>query len=569
MTSSNSARSVEANVHQLKADVLVIGSGAGGMTAAVTAANAGLDVVVLEKTEYFGGTTARSGGGIDIPCNHHMASLGQDDSREESQAYLRAVVGNHYDSQMIDAFLDNAPKMLRFMEDHSEVQTDGMLFPDYEPWQPGAKFGRMVNPLAYDLRKLGKFKTKLRPPLAQLTLFNGLQVRTDEVSDFVEILRSTKSFVKCMKLILPFFYQKLRYGQGTRLALGNALAGRLLKSCIDCHNISMLESAPVTRLLRQGERVVGAVFERDGKEWTVTASKGVILATGGFSSNDEMRSKYLIQAQAGLTLQPPGNDGDGIALGVHEGGTFVSDNVANGNWTPVSVLVEADGSKTVYPHFVLDRHSAGTLTVGPDGKRFVNEGLNYQHFCNVMHGREIGRCYIIADHQFVRRFGLGMAPPSPLSLTPFLNCGYLRKGQTLAELAKAIGLDANALNETVRTFNGYAREGKDPDFQRGDDIYSASLGGGQGLNPALSPIESGPFYALELRPGDFGSLAGLKINTNGQVIDRQSKAIEGLYAVGTTANSIFGGTYPTGGANIGPAMTFGYIAANHIAGIVN
>lgn len=567
MTMSSSVRPLGGDDRLLSTGVLVIGSGAGGMTAAITAADAGLDVILLEKTEYFGGTTARSGGGIDIPCNHHMAALGQADSREEAQAYLRAVVGNHYDSQMIDAFLDDGPRMLRFLEDHSEVQTDGMLFPDYEPWQPGAKFGRMVNPLPYDLRRLGKFMRKLRPPLNQLTLLGGLQVRTDEINDFLDMFRSTKSFFKCLKLILPFYYQKVRYGQGTRLALGNALAGRLLKSCLDRPNIRMLESAPVRRLVREGERVIGAIFERDGKEWKVTASKGVVLATGGFSSNNEMRNQYLTQAQEGLTLQPPGNDGDGIALGVNEGGTFVSDNVANGNWAPVSVLVEADGSKTIYPHFVLDRHSAGTLTVGPDGKRFVNEGLNYQHFCNEMHVREISRCYVIADHRFVRRFGLGMAPPSPMSLSPFLRRGYLRKGQTLAELALAIGLDPVALTETVKTFNGYASDGKDPDYHRGDDTYSAGLGGGQGLNPALSPIETGPFYALELRPGDFGSLAGLKINANAQVMDSQGTAIEGLYAVGTNANSIFGGTYPTGGANIGPAMTFGFIAANHIAGV--
>jgi hypothetical protein len=555
----------EQDAEQLRADLIVVGSGAGGMTAAIVAADAGLTVIILEKTEYFGGTTARSGGGIDIPCNHHMEALGQSDSREDAELYLRNVAGNHYDDQMVGAFLDNAPAMLRYMEQHSEVQTDGMLFPDYEPWQPGAKLGRMVNPLAYDSRKLGSYRTKLRPPLNQLTLLSGLQIRTIEVAQFLDTFRSTKAFVQNMKVMLPFFYQKIRYGRGTRLALGNALAGRLLKSCLDRQNIRLIDHAAVQRLVRVGEQVTGVVFSRDGKDISAIASRGVILATGGFSANDEMRNKYLTRAQDGLTLQPPGNDGDGIRLGVAEGGTFITNNAANGNWAPVSVMVERDGTRTVYPHFILDRHSAGTLTVGPDGKRFVNEGQNYQLFCKTMHARKFDRAYIIADHKFVRRFGLGMAPPSPMSLTPFLKRGYLRKGATLAELGRKIKIDPKTLEATVLQFNQYAKAGKDPDFQRGDDIYSAGLGGGSGPNPALAPISSGPFYALEMRPGDFGSVAGLKITPRGQVVGADGEPIQGLYAVGTTANSIFGGAYPTGGANIGPAMTFGYIAARHIA----
>jgi succinate dehydrogenase/fumarate reductase flavoprotein subunit len=564
MANQNGGRAVQPN-RILEADVVVIGSGAGGMTAAIVAADAGLNVVVLEKTEYFGGTTARSAGGIDIPCNHHMAELGQTDTRADAELYLRSVAGNYYDEQVVGAFLDNAPEMLSYMERRTEVKTDGMLFPDYEPWQPGAKLGRMVNPLPYDSRKLGKFSAKLRPPLNQLTILKGLQIRTIEVGDFVDVLHTPKSFVQCVKLMAPYFYQKIRYGRGTRLALGNALAGRLLKSCLDRDKIRMIDLAPVQRLIRDGDRVTGVVFNRDGEEWSAAAHRGVVLATGGFSANGEMRAKYLTQAQDGLTLQPPGNDGDGIRMGVAEGGAFVTNNAANGNWAPVSVMVEEDGSRVVYPHFVLDRHSAGTLTVGPDGKRFVNEGQNYQLFCNTMHAREFDRCFIIADHKFVRRSGLGMAPPSPMSLTPYLKRGYLLKARTLADLARKIGVEPLALTETVERFNEYARVGTDPEFHRGDDIYSAALGGGLGPNAALSPIESGPFYALEMRPGDFGSVAGLKINGHGQVVDSNGAAIVGLYAVGTTANSIFGGTYPTGGANIGPAMTFGYIAAKHLA----
>lgn len=551
----------------VETDVVVIGSGAAGMTAAVVAADAGLDVVILEKTEYFGGTTARSGGAMYVPCNHHMPTIGESDTREEAELYLRNVVGECYDSQLIDAFLDNAPKMLRYMEESSEVKADAYPLPDYQSSQPGAKLGRGVNPLAYDLRKLGDdYMDKLRPPLSQITLFNGLQFRTSELPDFLNILRSPLSFYRCMKLLVPFFWQKFCYGRGMRLALGNALAARLLKSCLDRDNISLIENAPVQQLMREGVRITGVVFEQGGKTRTLMARKAVILATGGFSTNAEMRNQYLTQPQDDLTLQPPGNDGDGIVMGIQEGGRFITDNQTNANLTPVSVIVEDDGSKTIFPHFVLDRHSAGTLTIAPDGKRFVNEGRDYQHFCNTMHERKIDRCYVIADHQFVRRFGMGMVPPAPLSLKPYLRNGYLRSGKTLAELAKQIGVDSATLEDTVQRFNGYAQAGKDPEFQRGDDIYSAGLGGGTGPNPALSPIGKGPFYAVELRPGDFGSFAGLQINPHAQVVGGDGNAIEGLYAAGTTANTIFAGAYPTAGANIGPAMTFGYIAARHIAG---
>ncbi len=548
-------------------DVVVVGSGAAGMTSAIVAADAGLSVCVVEKTEVFGGTTAYSGGGANIPGNHLMKAMGLTDSPEQARTYYRDIMGNMYNARKTDTYIDNAPKMLTYMEEHTDVKFTGLTTPDYEPWRDGTVIGRQVFAAAYDGTKLGKNLKLLRRSLPQLGLFGGMQIRTQEIGVLLSMFRSFASFKVATGLFARHLAQTIRYGRGTRLCMGNALAGSLLKSAID-RNIELFNNAPVVSLNVENDRVTGVVIDRQGKRETITARKAVILASGGFGVNASMRAQYFPKNHLGPTLVPAGNEGDGIKLGVDVGAVFVTQNVHNGCWVPMSTATAKDGTETHFPHLALDRHSPGTLTVDETGRRFVNEGSNYQLFCNTMHVQGIKEAYIIAGHSFVRSTGLGLVRPAPMPLGSHLRSGYLVRGSSIADLADRLGIDADNLVATVKAFDGFAREGRDPEFKRGDDIYSARLGGGTKFpNPALAPIGDGPYYAIRIRTGDLGSMCGLETNENAQVLDSDDKVIPGLYAAGINSNSVFRGAYPTGGSSIGPAMTFGYIAARHIAGL--
>jgi succinate dehydrogenase/fumarate reductase flavoprotein subunit len=552
----------------LEFDVVVVGSGAAGMTAAIVATDAKLTVCVLEKTNFFGGATAYSGGGANIPNNHHMKAMGSSDNRGDAQTYYRELMGNLFDAKKIDAFVDNAPKMLAYMENNTEVKFSGPPTPDYEPWRKGTAIGRQVFAEAYDGTRLGKNLNLLRRPWPQLGLLGDMQIRTQEIYILLSMFRSFASFKIAAGLFTRHFVQKLLHGRGTRLCMGNALAGRLFKSAID-RNVTLLNNTPALSLEMVNGAVAGVLVERQGKEETILARKGVVLACGGFGVNQQLREQCFPNEHFGPTLAPDGSNGDGIRMGVETGAVFVTQNIHNGVWVPVSTMTTKDGKNVNFPHLALDRHSTGTLTVERSGRRFVNEGSNYQLFCDVMHAQGIKEAYIIAGHKFVRKTGLGMVRPAPMPLTSYLRSGYLIRGQTLADLAGQLGVDVATFAKTVETFNTYATKGHDLDFKRGDDIYSARLSGGGGSpNPALAPLGDGPYYAIKIRAGDLDSMCGLDTNEFGQVLNSDKHVIAGLYAAGINANSIFRGAYPTGGSSIGPAMTFGYIAARHLAGLI-
>ncbi len=551
---------------QLEADVVIVESGAAGLTAAVVAGRAGLKVLVLESTAYFGGTTARSGGGVWIPANHLMQAAGYADSREEGDTYLKATLGEKYDPELVNAFLDNGAAMVRYLDENTEVKLTASPVPDYAPGTPGWKISRCLLMPEYDGSRLGSRLGELSPSLQQLTLFGGMQIDFMDMAHLKMVTRSLASFIHVAKRVTSHWLQKLRYGRGTRLINGNALAASLMRSALDA-GAELRTRARARSLLLENGRIGGVVADIDGQRTTIIAHKGVILASGGFGANAEMRRRHIPMADDGWSLQPEGCQGDGIEMGVAVGGVLNQDNVANGIWSPVSAIPGPDGKPVVFPHLFFDRHYPGAIAVDNSGKRFVSEGFHYQNFVNTMHSKGIRKAWVIADHAFQRNYGLGMSPPAPASADPLIEAGYLKRASTLGALAETLGIDAAGLEKTVADFNRYAAEGKDPEFQRGDDYYSRFMGDAtHGPNPGLGPIATAPFYAVEIRPGDLSTVVGLNANGKAQVLDAKGAVIPGLYAAGLDMNTMMKGLYPGGGSSLGPAMTFGYIAARHLAG---
>ena len=360
-------------------DVIIVGSGAAGLTTALVAAQSGLSVMLLEKTEFFGGTTAYSGGAIWIPDNHLMKLIGLDDSPQEAKAYLRAILGNLYDRDMIETFLANGPKMLSYLEANSDAQFKAGPLPDYKSGLPGAKRGRTLITPAFDSRELGEYASQLRPQRAELSLFGDMQLEGGDIHQLRKAFKNFGSFRHTTKLMMKFITDKIRYGRSTRLVNGNALAGRLLKSAID-HKVQLVRNAEVTSLIRDGERVTGVTINGIAEMPSVSARKGVVLATGGYGANKAMRERFMPMASHHSSLQPEANVGDGINMGTAAGGTLVDDNQANGIWAPTSIMHHKNGTRSVLPHIFLDRYMPGQIVVDPQGKRFVSEADSYQHF---------------------------------------------------------------------------------------------------------------------------------------------------------------------------------------------
>lgn len=547
-----------------EADVIIIGSGVAGLTAAVVAGKAGLKVLVLEKADVYGGTTAYSGGAAWIPCNHHMVTVGLKDDRDRAQTYIRTCLGDLYDDDKVTAFLDAAPRMLKYMEQYSEVRFKPTIMPDYLPDEAGAAAGRTLAPVEYDGTRLGSFLRELRPPLGELMLFGSMQIEGGDVHRLRKPFSSLGAFKHSALLFSKFISQKLCYGRGTRLTNGNALVARLLRTALDTEQITLWKNASAVELLTEAGAVHGVVVDKDGQKITVSAS-GVILASGGFGANQEMLGRFVPMAEHHRSMQPESNTGDGIRLGQSAGGTLNENNPANCIWVPTSVLRRADGSERTFPHLRFDRYMPGAIAVDPSGRRFVDENASYQVFVNTMHERGLNRAYLIADHRFLRSYGLGLARPAPFPYRYLVENGYLIEAPTLAELAQRIGAEPLVLEATVSDFNRYARDGIDPDFGSGGNAYSRFTGDPDNTpNPALGTCERGPFYAVAVQPGSLSTLCGLETDARARVLDASGEPIAGLYAVGADMNSLFRGLYIGGGGSIGPGMTFAYLAAQDL-----
>ena len=559
---------------QMTCDLLVIGSGAAGLAAAVTAAWHGLEVVVVEKESVFGGATAWSGGWMWVPGNPLAQRAGIHEDPQQPRTYLKNELGERYDASRVDAFLDNCGPMVAFFEAHTVLQfVDGNAIPDVHGKVPGAATqGHQVAAAPYEGREVGPLIKRLRKTLRE-TSFMGMPIMAGaDLGAFLSMTRSFKSLRHVTKRFGRHLFDLGVHGRAMQLVNGVALIARLAKSAEDL-GVRLVDSAPAKRLILEGRAVRGAVVSVAQGEIEIRATKGVVLAAGGFPNDVQRRKALFPRTPTGeehLALPPNCCSGDGITLGESAGGSLVTDLASPVAWAPVSRVPYADGSTGHFPH-IIDRAKPGIIGVLANGKRFVNEADGYHDYTAAMvaavpAGQEVAS-WLICDHRFQRRYGLGFAKPFPLPLMPYLRSGYLKRGASIEGLAMACGIAPRALAETVEVFNGHARRGEDPEFGRGSTAYNRKQGDPlHGPNPCVAPIEQGPFYAVKVQPGSFGTFAGLKTNAHAQVLGLDDAPIEGLYAVGTDMASVMGGFYPSGGINLGPAMTFGYIAARHAAG---
>lgn len=557
----------------VECDVLVVGSGAGGMATAVAAASHGLKVIVAEKDAFIGGTTALSGGFMWIPCNPVSMRVGVVDSLEAARTYLQHEAGNHFNAETVDAFLDNGAKAVEFFETKTALVFDAAPeFSDYHPEAPGGvPGGRSILAQPLDARLLGEDLARLRPPLPELTLA-GMTIGTGpDLKHFVNATRSVRSALYVAGRLAGHALNMLRYGRGMRLTNGAALAGRLLRSALDA-GVTVWSEAPVLSLTMKNGAVVGAELQtREGRK-SIVARRGVVLAAGGFPQDKERRRRLFPHDGDGsghFSPAPAGNTGDGLRLGEESGAAFEQSYPNAAAWVPVSRVPRKGGGWGLFPHFI-DRGKPGLIAVAANGKRFVNEANCYHDFVQGLFAArapdEPVRAFLVVDRTFIRRFGLGFVKPFPIPLWPHLKSGYLKSGRTLAELAKSAGIDADQLTRTVEAYNRDIRSGSDSEFGKGSTAYNRFYGDASFQpNPCLAPIETGPFYAVEVVVGDLGTFAGLRANGRAQVLDGAGKPIDGLYAAGNDMASICGGSYPGGGITLGPAITFAYIAANHMA----
>ncbi len=558
----------------VECDVLVIGSGVAGLATAVTAAYHGLRVIVVEKDSTFGGATAWSGGWMWVPRNPLARRAGIDEDPALPRTYLQHELGAHFDPARVDAFLEAGPKMVAFFEKHTRLQfADGNAIADIHGDTPGAGTGgRSVIAAPYDARELGtKLLKRLRTTMRE-TSFLGMPIMAGaDLSAFLTLTRSWRSLLHVSQRVSRHLLDLAWHGRAMQLRNGVALVARLAKSADDL-GVLLWESAPVRRLSIQGSQVCGAVVETARGEVVIHARKAVMLATGGFANDIERRRTLFARTPTGhehLALPPQGVNGDGLRLGETAGGEVATDLASAAAWCPVSRVPYPDGSVGHFPH-IIERAKPGIIGVLANGKRFVNEADGYYDYVKAMvehaPGSEVAS-WLICSHRFQRRYGLGISRPFPLPIKPHLDSGYLKVGDTLEALAGACGIDPQGLRRTVDDFNRHARLGQDPAFGRGGSAYNRKQGDAlHQPNPCVAPIEQGPFYAVKVEAGSFGTFAGLKTNEHAQVLDRQGLPIAGLYAAGSDMASIMGGHYPAGGINLGPAATFGYIAARHMAG---
>ena len=551
-------------------DLLVAGSGAAGLAAAVTAAHRGLKVILVEKDDVLGGTTAWSGGWIWAPCNPVAKRHGLDEDIRGPRRYLEAVLGNNFNPELVDAFLAAAPEMVDFFERETALLFDpGMHIPDTYCDQPSAGTGgRSVIAKPYDGRDLGAFIARMRPPLAE-TSFWGMTIQAGpDLKAFMTATRSLRSGAHVANRMTRHLWDMARHRRAMQLRNGQALVGRLLRSALDAQ-VDIRTKSAICSLYRGDHGIEGARISGPDGSNDIQTAWGVVLACGGFPNDVDRRDNQFPRPETHHTLAVHSANGDGLRMGESVGG-HQADNLASpGAWCPVSEVTWPNGRKGVFPH-IIDRGKPGVIGVLKSGRRFCNEGRGYHDYVSAIL-QAVGpddtpESWLICDHRFLRRYGLGIVRPAPVPIGSWLRTGYLKTGGSLSELAEACGIDRKGLDQTVQAFNAHARNGVDPSFGRGTTPYMRLQGDANvEPNPCLAAIEQAPYYAVRVIPGSFGTFAGLQTDGFARVLDAYSEPIPGLYAAGSDMASVMGGHYPAGGINLGPALTFGFIAGRHAA----
>jgi len=552
-------------------DVVVFGSGAAGLTAAVVAAAEGLRVGLFEKAAQVGGTTATSGGAVWIPGNSLARAAGIADSLDDARRYLRAQLGVHYRADLVEAYLASGAEAIDDLARRSEIRFDLAPIPDYVSGDPGAtEAGRCLAPQPFDGRRLGAAFALVRPPRAAFMVAGGLMVGRKEIPLLLRPFASWSSLRNVTRLLLRHARDRLSYPRGARLLIGNALIGRALCSA-RALGVRIETRAALIELVRDGTRVTGAVIATPGGGRVVKARRAVVLATGGFPHSAPLRAELAPGHPHAHSLASEENVGDALRAVRAIGGEADTALVSPGFWTPASIDRTADGREVVFPYGHLDRGKPGAILVDRSGRRFVNESDSYHHVVLAMFRERAARpdaaAFLVCDHAFIARYGLGLVKPAPFPHGRYLASGYLKRGATLADLALAIGVDPAGLASEVARHNGFAQSGRDLDYGKGDTAFNRYNGDDRGQpNPCLLPIAEAPFYAIEVVPCTLGTAVGIRTDANARVVDADEQPIPGLYAVGNDMASVVRGAYPGPGITIGPGIVFAWRAMKHAAG---
>ena len=542
-------------------DVIVVGAGGAGMTAALAASSHGLDTVLLEKSAYFGGSTARSGGGVWIPGNYALRDAGQADAPAQSKLYLDSIVGDVVPKVRRDTYVERGPEVMDFIKARTPVRFAWVpQYSDYHPEQPGGRAaGRSVEPVPLDASFLGDELERLHPAYTKAPA--NLIVTQADFRKISLGLRTLRGPLTMAKVLLRRMVSLLR-GQ-KMYAMGNALAIGLRQGLIDA-DVPVHYDAELTDLVIEDGRVVGVRVVRDGVEHVVRSRRGVILGSGGFEKNLEMREKYQPSpASIEWTTGSQFNTGGGVLAGIAAGAQ--TDLLDDAWWGPTIPLPSG-------PWFCLaERNLPGSIIVNSAGQRFMNEALPYVEAVHEIHkGEATGvphvPAWMVIDQRYRNRYLFaGLTPRQPFPGRWYKN-GTVKKAATLDGLAAEIDVPADALRATVDRFNGFAVSGTDEDFHRGESAYDKYYSDPRVTpNPSLHVIDQGPFYAVKIVPGDLGTKGGLVTDERARVLRPDGSVISGLYAAGNVSSAVMGHTYAGPGATIGPALTFGYLAAEDIA----
>jgi 3-oxosteroid 1-dehydrogenase len=533
-------------------DVLVLGTGAAGLTAAITAAEDGASVAVFEKADKVGGTAAWSGGQVWIPNNPHMSEAGVEDSREKSLTYIMSLSRDMIDENLAAAYVDAGPEMVNFIEGCSPVEFYSVTgMPDYHPEFPGGSpdGGRTIECPIYPFDELGDWADRVTPspyyPNPHITMSETpLGKSVPQPASDEEIKR-----------------RMVRNERGC----GQALIGRLLKGCLD-RGIEPHTEYTARELILDDGAVIGVIFDTPDGEVKVRARKGVVLATGGFEWNEAYKRAFL----RGPLTHPVSietNTGDGLKMAMKAGAML--GNMREAWWTPVA-SVPKEENEMERMMIMGQRTMPGSIMVNKRGRRFTNEAANYNAFGAAFHVEDVAKfeyanlpCWLIFDQHYLDKYGFGMLQTKPGEAPE-----WVTSGQTLQALADELGVPGEELEQTVTRWNSNCIDEHDPDFGRGDSAFDCWWGDPykKGERAAtLGPLEKGPYYAVEVCSGALGTKGGPQTDTNGCVVDLDGDVIPGLYAAGNVMSSPFGMTYGGPGGTLGPGMVFGYLSGRHAA----
>jgi hypothetical protein len=435
--------------------------------------------------------------------------------------------------------------------------------PDWGPDLPGAKIdGRLLGPKIFDGMRLGPLLPKLRPPVREFNAPGGLMIDLSDLP-YVTNMKSPKSVLHMGRLVRRHLWDRARGRRGTRLTMGSALIGRLLVSARN-YGAQFWTDTPAEALVETDGAVTGITVRHEGAAVTITVRRGVVLASGGFSASRSLREKHLPFASQHVSITADGATGDGLRLAEAVGGALDEPNIANAAWSVVSTNRRPDGSMAWYAH-LLDMAKPGCIAVDKTGRRFANEASDL--FVEAMQATGAVPAFLVCDAPFIKKYGMGLVVAGGMGIKKLKQSGYLTEAPDLRSLAAAIGVDADGLESTVQRMNEDALTGHDRDFNKGDTIVDTTIGDPSHTpNPCLGPIQTGPFYSVRIFPGDGSTMLGLRVDAHARVLGADEKPINGLYAAGTDMNSTWRGRPPGHGANIGLAMTFGYVAGLDLAG---